>query len=400
MYLYDRVIMANGVTPYGTLLQSVSERQDKRAAAILHLWNGLVMGWRSGSQSRRDLGLSIVLPLVLLSMRGTILQIVNWLLPFWSSTEVGQQGQQEMAECISELFDPQGYFSDLSILQSHASAVRIVRAYAAHSHVPAHYRAGDISPLVKAVIHQPMVSPRTLHPWPPTPPSPPGVAAAMSRQAAGWLSSAMLTGGEGTQLHRSAPAPLSSPIRGSPVRQPCGDAPGARACAVPKASRAAVALPRHTTVTHGSLLTGPDAGFTAVDAVANVSRRETLSEPQSSEVRRMVVKGALPEAPDEVWRKTVVGRLHRAASLSSVGASAPAIDWIRRPGERASGGRKTGAASHSWKRIPNSALVPHESPGAPVRRRSMRTPPGGYPMRSVARPMSARERVIAAAAAR
>ena len=157
-YLYARVVLANGVTPRGSQIGRVAAEQDARMDAMLSLWQRLVLSWRAGTREAASLGLSTVLPLVLLSLRGTVLQIINWLLPFWSSTDVGQVGQQEMAECISEVFDPQGYYSDLSVLQSHASAVRIVSAYSTHSHIPAHYRAGDLSPAVKAVINQPRSS--------------------------------------------------------------------------------------------------------------------------------------------------------------------------------------------------------------------------------------------------
>jgi len=94
--------------------------------------------------------LFFTLPILILSMRTCVECLFREVFPLWSSIAEGIAAMRDMQATITDLFDPHGYYSNLSILQSAPSALRIIDSYKrlAHSHVRHHFN--DTSSLVKA----------------------------------------------------------------------------------------------------------------------------------------------------------------------------------------------------------------------------------------------------------
>ena len=110
---------------------------------------------RSRCQVFKDGGLSFTLPIFLLSLRVFAKKMFIAGFPLWSQTEEGIETLKDMNETITQLFDPHGYFSSLSILESTSGAVKIMRQHPHRSHRPLTSHLNDTSPLLRSIVVAP-----------------------------------------------------------------------------------------------------------------------------------------------------------------------------------------------------------------------------------------------------
>lgn len=100
-------------------------------------------------------GLSFTLPVFLLSLRVFTKRMFIVGFPLWTQTEEGIETLSDMNDTITELFDPHGYFSSLSIIESTSGAVKIMRQHPHLSHRPLTKHLNDTSPLLRSIVVSP-----------------------------------------------------------------------------------------------------------------------------------------------------------------------------------------------------------------------------------------------------
>lgn len=110
---------------------------------------------RSQCQAFRDGGLSFTMPILLLSLRIFVKKMFIAGFPLWSATDEGISTMREMNEMITTHFDPHGYFSSLSILESTSSAVKIMRQHPHRAHRALTKHFNDTSPLIRSLVVSP-----------------------------------------------------------------------------------------------------------------------------------------------------------------------------------------------------------------------------------------------------
>eukprot|EP00873_Tetraselmis_striata_P017166 jgi/Tetstr1/437430/TSEL_026111.t1 len=145
-YMYDEYINPSRRSELTDAEEADFARiQQERVFNMHRQWATITKAYRS-SRSR----LFFTLPVLLLSMRTCVECLFREVFPLWSSINEGLRAMRGMQATITDLFDPHGYYSNLSILQSAPAAMRIIDSYKrlAHTHVRHHFN--DTSALVRA----------------------------------------------------------------------------------------------------------------------------------------------------------------------------------------------------------------------------------------------------------
>ena len=155
--LYLLVLKVGGVTNRGESAGDIMAEADIDLCTVLRLWDKVTTETKDkvGTNTARLEGTAVLLPVLMLSIRSSIDQAFRWLRPEWLKTKVGKRGLSIVHRRLDTLLDPFGFYSDLSVLQSHPAAMRILASYKSFTHISGGKHLGDTSPMLRSALPQP-----------------------------------------------------------------------------------------------------------------------------------------------------------------------------------------------------------------------------------------------------
>lgn len=113
------------------------------------------------SWSERRFAVCLTLPLILLSLRLIIERLFETRLQLLVSTRKGADAYERIEADVSNLFDPYGYFRQMSIFQSSSEAMALLPRIRRREGIGVYTRSQSISPALRSSLSERSISPET-----------------------------------------------------------------------------------------------------------------------------------------------------------------------------------------------------------------------------------------------